>query len=62
MSSIYILQAAQCQQSELWLNLDWRRCNKVVMSLQNRIVKSVRNGAWRKVKRLRYLLTQLKTR
>lgn len=57
MSSIYILQAAQRQQSELWLNLDWKRCNDVVMSLQNRIVKSVRDGAWRNVKRLRYLLT-----
>ena len=46
MSSIYILQAAQCPQSELWLNIDWKRCNDVVMSLQNRIVKFVRNGEW----------------
>jgi len=57
MSSIYILQAAQCHHSDLWLNLDWKRCHDVVMSLQNRIVKSVRNGAWRKAKRLCYLLT-----
>ena len=56
MSGIYILQAAQFQQSELWLNLDWKRCHDVVTSLQNRIVKSVRNGEWRKAKRLCYLL------
>lgn len=58
MSGIYILQAAQCQQSELWFNLNWKNCNSKVRSLQHRIVKSVRNGEWRKVKRLCYLLTQ----
>jgi len=59
MGSNFILQAAQCQQSELWLNLNWKSCNSKVRSLQNRIVKSVRNGEWRKVKRLCYLLTQV---
>jgi RNA-directed DNA polymerase len=58
MGSIYILQAAQCQQSELWLNINWKCCNEKVTSLQNRIVKSVRKREWRKVKRLCYLLTQ----
>ncbi|NOZ53965.1 MAG: reverse transcriptase [Gammaproteobacteria bacterium] len=58
MSGMYILQAAQCPQSELWLNLNWKNCNNKVMSLQNRIVKSVRKGAWRNAKRLCYLLTQ----
>jgi len=56
MSSVFILQAAQCQQRALWLNLNWKSCNSKVRSLQNRIVKSVRNGEWRKVKRLCYLL------
>jgi len=58
MSSVFILQAAQYPQSELWLNINWKRCHDVVLSLQNRIVKSVRNGEWRNVKRLCYLLTQ----
>ena len=58
MSSMFILQAAQCLQSELWFNLDWKNSNRKVRSLQNRIVKSVRNGAWRKAKRLCYLLTR----
>ena len=58
MSSIYLLQAAQCQQSELWFNINWKNCNTQVRSLQYRIVKSVRNGEWRKAKRLYYLLTQ----
>ena len=58
MSSIFILQAAQCRHGELWFSLDWKNCNSKVRSLQNRIVKSVRQGAWRKAKRLYYLLTQ----
>jgi len=58
MGSIYILQAAQYPHSELWFNLNWKDCHRKVRSLQNRIVKSVRQGEWRKVKRLRYLLTQ----
>lgn len=53
-----MLQAAQCHQSMLWLNLNWTTCNRKVRSLQNRIVKSIRNGAWRKAKRLCYLLIQ----
>ncbi len=44
MSSVLMLQAAQCQQK--------------VRSLQYRIVKSERNGEWRKAKRLCYLLSQ----
>ena len=58
MGSIYILQAAQCLQSELWPNINWKRCNDKVTSLQNRIVKSVSKREWRKAKRLCYLLTQ----
>ena len=54
MSSSYLLQAAQCQQREHWFNLHWKHCNHKVRSLQNRIVKSVRNGEWRKAKRLCY--------
>ncbi len=56
MSGIFILQAAQCLQREYWYNLNWKACSRKVRSLQNRIVKSVRNGEWRKAKRLCYLL------
>ncbi|HEC12005.1 MAG TPA: hypothetical protein ENI80_01940 [Acidiferrobacteraceae bacterium] len=59
MGSIFILQAAQCPYSGEWFNLDWKDCHRKVRSLQNRIVKSVRNGEWRKVKRLCYLLTTI---
>jgi len=58
MGGIYILQAAQCQYGEQWFNINWKECTRKVRSLQNRIVKSVRKGEWRKVKRLRYLITQ----
>jgi len=58
MSSVFILQAAQYRQSELWFNLNWKSACEKVRSLQNRIVKSVRNGEWRKAKRLCYLLTR----
>ncbi len=54
MSSVFILQAAQYRQSELWFNLNWNSACEKVRFLQNRIVKSVRNGEWRKAKRLCY--------
>lgn len=58
MSRAFIRQAAQCPHSEQWLNLNWESSCSKVRSLQNRIVKSVRNGEWRKAKRLCYLLTR----
>ena len=57
MGGIYILQAAQYRIGDNWFLIDWNDCERKVKSLQNRIVKSVRKGEWRKVKRLRYLLT-----
>ena len=56
MGGMFILQAAQCRHSEQWFNINWSQSSRAVRSLQNRIVKSVRNGAWRKAKRLCYLL------
>ena len=56
MGSVFLLQAAQCRYSEQWFHINWSHCSHMVRSLQNRIVKSVRDGAWRKAKRLCYLL------
>ena len=39
-----------------WHSIDWAKCHKRVASLQRRIVQAVKSGAWRKVKRLNYLL------
>jgi len=39
-----------------WHSIDWASCYRRVRSLQRRIVQAVRAGAWRKVKRLCYLL------
>ncbi len=50
------LQAAQGRMSEQWTRIDWAACWRTVRSLQKRIVKSLRAGNWRKVKRLCYLL------
>ncbi len=52
MGSIYLLQAAQCRNGEQWFHINWSHCSRSVRSLQKRVVKSVRDGAWRKVKRL----------
>jgi RNA-directed DNA polymerase len=39
-----------------WHGSDWAGCYRRVRSLQRRLVQAVPRGAWRKVKRLRYLL------
>ncbi|MFC7518926.1 group II intron reverse transcriptase/maturase [Herbaspirillum sp. GCM10030257] len=40
-----------------WLAIDWRACCCEVKKLQARIAKAVREGRWRKVKALQWLLT-----
>lgn len=57
MSSVS-LQAVQGRLSEQWYSIDWAACWRTVRSLQRRIVKSLRAGQWRKVKRLCFLLTR----
>ena len=57
MGSAFTLQAAQCRNGEQWFLINWAYCHAKVRSLQSRIVKSIRNGEWRKAKRLCYLLT-----
>jgi RNA-directed DNA polymerase len=40
-----------------WLAIDWKACCREVRKLQARIAKAVREGRWRKVKALQWLLT-----
>jgi RNA-directed DNA polymerase len=54
MSSL-TLQAAH-DLADGWSGIDWAACRRRVRSLQRRIVKSLRAGNWRKVKRLCFLL------
>ena len=55
MSSI-VRQAASGSTTATWHSIDWVGCYRRVRSLQRRIVQAVQAGAWRKVKRLSYLL------
>jgi RNA-directed DNA polymerase len=55
MSSIP-LQASSGLTTTAWHGIDWVGCYRRVRSLQRRIVQAVQAGAWRKVKRLSYLL------
>src|SRR5262245_46559524 len=50
------LQASSGLRRPRWHSIDWAGCYRRVRSLQRRIVQAVQRGAWRKVKRLSYLL------
>ncbi|WP_259348721.1 reverse transcriptase N-terminal domain-containing protein [Wolbachia pipientis] len=50
--------SAPTNSSEAWNQLSWKKCQKVVMRLQRRIVKAVQQGRWGKVKALQHLLTR----
>jgi len=50
------LQASSGLKRPTWHSIDWAGCYRQVRSLQRRIVQAVQAGAWRKVKRLSYLL------
>ncbi len=56
MSSSALLQASSGLETDGWNSIDWIACHRKVRSLQRRIVQAVQAGAWRKVKRLNYLL------
>jgi len=43
---------------EQWHSINWSACSRKIKSLQRRIVKAIQSGNWRKVKRLRFLLTR----
>jgi RNA-directed DNA polymerase len=51
-----LLQASSGLRIPTWHSIDWAGCYRRVRSLQRRIVQAVQRGAWRKVKRLSYLL------
>jgi RNA-directed DNA polymerase len=51
-----MLQASSGLTIAAWHGIDWAGCYRRVRSLQRRIVQAVQRGAWRKVKRLSYLL------
>src|SRR5262245_5192152 len=50
------LQASSDLARRAWHQINWAACHRRVRSLQRRIVQAVKAGAWRKVKRLSYLL------
>jgi RNA-directed DNA polymerase len=51
-----VLQASSGLATTAWHRYNWAACHRQVRSLQRRIVQAVLAGAWRKVKRLSYLL------
>jgi RNA-directed DNA polymerase len=51
-----VLQASSGRALLDWHRINWGACHRRVRSLQRRIVQAVQAGAWRKVKRLSYLL------
>ncbi len=54
--SSHELQAALGRTRSRWHGINWAACYRRIRSLQRRIVQAVQAGAWRKVKRLTYLL------
>ena len=56
MSGSLLLQASFGLEAVTWNSINWCACHRRVRSLQRRIVQAVQAGAWRKVKRLNYLL------
>ena len=56
MSGSLLLQASFGLEAVTWTSINWSACHRRVRSLQRRIVQAVQAGAWRKVKRLNYLL------
>jgi RNA-directed DNA polymerase len=52
------LQASSGLATVEWHGINWAACQRRVRSLQRRIVQAIQAGAWRKVKRLSYLLVR----
>ena len=51
-----LLPASSGLATSAWHQINWAACHRRVRSLQRRLVQAVQAGAWRKVKRLSYLL------
>jgi len=56
MSGSTLLQASFGLEAVTWNSINWTACHRKVRFLQRRIVQAVQAGAWRKAKRLSYLL------
>ena len=56
MGSVELQASSGLTMTWSWHSIDWADCHRRVRSLQRRIVQAVKAGAWRKVKRLSYLL------
>ena len=42
---------------EQWQSIDWAKANRIVKSLQRRIVEAIKQDRWGKVKSLQWILT-----
>jgi len=49
---------APIDEADLWAQVDWDLARREVRRLQMRIAKAVKEGRWRKVKVLQYLLSR----
>ncbi len=56
MGSLELQASLGLATTRTWHRINWAACHRRVRSLQRRIVQAVQAGAWRKVKRLSYLL------
>lgn len=50
--------SASTESFEAWKQLPWKKCQKVIVRLQRRIVKAVQERRWGKVKALQHLLAR----
>ena len=50
-------QSNEGYETNQWQSIDWKRANRIVKSLQRRIVAAVQSNKWGKVKSLQWILT-----
>lgn len=55
--SVHSAVDAKRKQKEQWFSIDWNKANRIVKSLQRRIVVAVKENRWGKVKSLQWVLT-----
>jgi len=53
----YSAAEAKRKLKEQWQSIDWAKANRIVKSLQRRIVAAIKQGRWGKVKSLQWILT-----
>lgn len=57
MVSGYSAAETKRRMKEQWQSIDWKRANRIVKSLQRRIVAAIKANRWGKVKSLQWILT-----